>query len=271
MDMAISGLRALVTGGSRGIGFAIVSALAEEGVDVTFCGRDAAVGERSAATLGAAGFRASFLAADVESDPGVDALAEQVLADGPIDILVNNVGGTHDPDAGMRPFTAIPPGDWTLTFAKCVFSAVRLIDRIVPAMRRKAWGRVINISSIAGLEPAHAPADYAAAKAAMNTMTVSLAQSLSRTGVTANVVSPGPILTDALAAYIDVTARARGWAERGAALEARFIAELMPIKTTRLGRPADIGAAVAYLASPRADYITGAHLRIDGGLSAAAI
>jgi NAD(P)-dependent dehydrogenase (short-subunit alcohol dehydrogenase family) len=271
MDLDLSGRRALVTGGSRGIGRGIVEALVAEGAEILFCGRDAGTGDALAESLRRAGGRAAFLVADVESETGIDSLAEAALAGGRIDILVNNVGGAHDAGAGGRPFTAIPPTDWPLTFMKCVFNAVQLIDRLAPAMQAQGWGRIINISSTAGLEPGPVPADYAAAKAALNTATVALSTSLAQTGVTANVISPGPILTEALAGYIDFLATERGWPEQGDDRHARFIAEVLPLKTKRLGRPEDIGGVAAFLASPRADYITGAHLRVDGGLSVAAI
>jgi NAD(P)-dependent dehydrogenase (short-subunit alcohol dehydrogenase family) len=268
MEQQLAGKRALVTGGSRGIGRGIVECLLREGASVIFCGRDAKVGNALARSLDASG-RAVFLAADVESDAEIDALAASSLALGPVDILVNNVGGAHDADAGMRPFTAIPLADWPLTFSKCVFGAVRLITALAPQMQQRGWGRIINISSTAGLEPGHSPADYSAAKAALNTLTLSLSTSLARTGVTANIVSPGPIMTEALQAYIDFIAGQREWPEQGEARELRFLKEVMPLKVNRIGRPQDIGEAVAFLAGPRADYITGAHLRVDGGVSAA--
>lgn len=271
MELQLAGRRALVTGGSRGIGRGIVEALVAEGVAVVFCGRDRATGEALAEGLRRAGGQASFIVADVESEAGIDGLAEAALAGGRVDILVNNVGGSHDAAAGARPFTAIPPADWPLTFMKCLFNTVRLIDLLVPAMQASGWGRIINISSTAGLEPGSSPADYAAAKGALNTATVALSTSLARSGVTANIVSPGPILTEALAAYIDFLAEQGNWPEQGEDRHARVIAEVMPLKTNRLGRPDDIGGVVAFLASPRADYITGANLRVDGGQSSAAI
>lgn len=271
MTGRLAGRTALVTGGSRGIGRGIVEALAADGARVIFCGQDVATGEGLARELAAAGHQARFLSADMENDAAIDALAAQVLAEGAIDILVNNVGGAHDAAAGARPFTAIPPGDWPLTFGKCLFNAVRLCDRMVPAMQAAGWGRVVNISSTSGLEPGMAPADYAAAKAALNAATKGLAGSLARSGVTANVVAPGPILTDALQAYIDFLADQGGWEEKGQAREARFIAEIMPVKVNRLGRPSDIGGMVAFLSGPGGDYITGAVMRVDGGLTAAAL
>ena len=262
---ALAGRTALVTGGSRGIGRAIVATLAGAGAEVIFCGRSVATGEAMQAELAAKGLAVRFLAADVESEEGIDALAE---AAGPVDILVNNVGGAHDAAAGLRPFDAIPPGDWAKTYMKCVFSAVRLIDAVLPTMRERGWGRIINISSTAGLEPGYSPADYASAKTALTGLTIALSTSLARTGITANTVSPGPILTDALQPVIDSTADSRGWEETGDAREQRFLAEVMPLKVNRIGRPEDIGAAVTFIASSAGDFITGANLRVDGGQSA---
>lgn len=267
----LHGRRALVTGGSRGIGLGIVRALAAEGVKVSFCGRDRDVGVQAEAELRAEHHDATFIAGDLMTDAGVDDVVAAASRMGSIDILVNNVGGANDPDAGSRPFEQIPSQDWVGTFQKCLLGAARLTAQLLEPMRAGGWGRIINISSTSGLEPGFIPADYAAAKAALNTMTVSLAQSIAKTGVTANVVSPGPILTDAMRSYIDFIASQRGWEGDFKEKEVRFLAEVMPLKTARIGRPEDVGAAVAFIASPCADYITGAHLRIDGGLSQAAI
>lgn len=267
MDLKLTGRRALVTGGSRGIGRGIVAALAAEGAQVVFCGRSAGAGEHTAAELRAAGMDVTFLQGDMVSDAGVDLLAETVLASGPIDILVNNVGGAHDAEAGARPFTDIPATDWPLTFAKCVFNAVRLCNAMVPTMQKRGWGRVINISSSAGMEPGMAPADYSAAKAALNTATQALAVSLTQTGVTANAVAPGPVLTEAMNEFMEFLAGQGGWPEGAEARETHFITHVMPLKTKRMGRPEDIGAMTAFLASDQAEFVTGALIRVDGGQS----
>lgn len=267
MDLLLGGRRALVTGGSRGIGLGIVSELAAEGADVIFCGRDTGIGKQVQAALRAKNYQVTFLAADVMSESGLNELAADASGTGRIDILVNNVGGANDPDAGTRPFENIPPRDWQGTFQKCVFGAAQLAALLLGPMRDAGWGRIINISSTAGQEPEKTPPDYAAAKAAMNSMTVGLAQSLARTGVTVNTISPGPVLTDAMKSFMSWGAAQRGWDPEAEGFEAKFLAEFMPLKTTRMGRPEDIGAAVAFLASARADFITGANLRVDGGVS----
>lgn len=271
MDLMLAKRRSLVTGGSRGIGLGIVRELAVEGASVIFCGRDVATGTKIQNEFRSLNYDVTFVAGDVTSEQGVSEVAAQVLASGPIDILVNNVGGAHDPEAGARSFEDIPVRDWIGTFQKCLFNATQMTALLVGPMRSAGWGRIINISSTSGLEPESSPCDYAAAKAAVNTMTVSLAGSLAKTGVTANVVAPGPVLTDSIQAYMDWVAAHRGWDVGPEGLEAQFLSEVLPVKTSRMGRPDDIGAAVAFLASPRADYITGAHLRVDGGLSHAAI
>jgi len=271
MANALDGRTAVVTGGSRGIGRGIVEFLARDGAEVIFCGRSADVGSQVEQELKARGYNVRFIEADMESSDGVAAFAEHVLSQHEVDILVNNVGGAHDPEAGERPFIDIPISDWPLTFMKCTFNAIDLCNRFVPGMQKRGSGRVINISSTAGLEPGTVAADYSAAKAALNTATKGLANSLAFTGVTVNVVAPGPTLTDSLAAFIDFMAQQGGWPETGVAREQRFAREVLPVKTTRLGRPEDIGAMVALLAGPHGDFITGAIMRVDGGFTEAAV
>jgi 3-oxoacyl-[acyl-carrier protein] reductase len=272
MDLGLVGRRALVTGGSRGIGRGIVRALASEGASVVFCGRNEAVGEGAAQSLRGEGLDVRFVAGDVENDAAIDALALEVAGLGPVEILVNNVGGSHNPEGGARDWVGIPSPEWEKTFYKCVVGAVRLSDAVLPAMRARGWGRIVNISSVAGLEPGESvPADYSAAKAAMNTMTQSLSRALASTGVTVNAVSPGPVLTEGLKNWVDLLARERGWTGDWSAIEKRFVKDEMRLTVDRLGRPEDIGRAVAFLAGTGADFITGTNLRIDGGLSRAAI
>lgn len=272
MDLGLQGRRVLVTGGSRGIGKATVTALAREGAQVVFCARNEASGTALADELTAQGLSVQFVAADTESDAGIDALAARVLADGAIDILVNNVGGSSNPEGTGRDFIDVPSAEWTQTYYKCVVGAVRLINHLVPAMRASGWGRIINISSAAGLEPPDdVPPEYAAAKAAMNTMTMSLSRNLARSGITVNTVSPGPILTDGFQGWVDQLAQDNGWGSDPAVQEERFLDEILTLTVKRLGRPEDIAAAVAFIASTQADFVNGTNFRVDGGLSRAAL
>jgi NAD(P)-dependent dehydrogenase (short-subunit alcohol dehydrogenase family) len=272
MDLGLAGCTAVVTGGSRGIGRAIVASLASEGAQVIFCGRSPVVGSAAESELVSLGLSVQFVAADTETDAGVDAFARTVLASGPVDILINNVGGSANPEGAGRGFLATPSGEWTDTYYKCVVGAVRLVNLLAPAMKEKGWGRIINISSAGGLEPAaDVPPEYAAAKAAMNTMTMSLSRALAHSGITVNAISPGPVLTEGFQAWMDGLAEERGWGADPAVREARFLREILSLTVNRLGRPEDIGAAVAFVASRQADFINGSNLRVDGGLSHAAI
>lgn len=272
MDLGLTGCRAVVTGGSRGIGRAIVASLAREGAHVIFCGRSLAPGEALAAELAEQGLSVQFIPADTETDAGIDAFAASVLAGGAVDILVNNVGGSANPEGAGRGFIATPSVEWTDTYYKCVVGAVRLINLLAPSMKEKGWGRIINISSAGGLEPAaDVPPEYAAAKAAMNTMTMSLSRALAHSGITVNAISPGPVLTEGFQGWMDGLAEERGWGTDPAIKEARFLQEILSLTVNRLGRPEDIGAAVAFVASRQADFVNGSNFRVDGGLSHAAI
>jgi NAD(P)-dependent dehydrogenase (short-subunit alcohol dehydrogenase family) len=266
MDLGLNGRHALVTGGSKGIGVGIVRTLAAEGASVTFCGRNAEDGARTERELKSANLNVRFIVGDVEQDAGIDALAASASAIKPIQILVNNVGNPSNPQGALRKWLDVPSFDWERTFYKNVISAKRLSDLLVPAMCRSGWGRVINISSAASIQPGdEVPADYSVAKAALNATTMTLSRALASTGVTVNTVTPGPILTEAQRGWIMTLARARGWIGDFADWERRFIKEDMRLTVDRLGRPEDIGRAVAFLAAADADFITGANFRIDGG------
>jgi NAD(P)-dependent dehydrogenase (short-subunit alcohol dehydrogenase family) len=162
--------------------------------------------------------------------------------------------------------------DWERTFYKNVITGKRLCDFLVPRMCDRNWGRVINISSAAGIQPGQeVPADYSASKAALNVMTMTLARAVAFTGVTVNTVTPGPILTDGQRGWILAIAKSRQWPGEYKDWEQRFIRQEMRLIVNRLGSPEDIGRAVAFLASENADFITGSNLRIDGGQTISAI
>ena len=249
----LTGRTALVTGAASGIGAAVARRMAADGATVL------------AVDLDGAGVKA--VARDVAGvEPVVCDLSDLAAVDalpGEVDVLVNNAGVQH-----VAPVHEFDPERFSTILKIMLEAPFRLSRRVLPHMYEQGWGRIINISSVAGLEPGYSPADYASAKAALNSLTLALSSSLARTGITANIVSPGPILTDALQPVIDSTAESRGWKETGEAREQRFLAEVMPLKVSRIGRPDDIGAAVAFFATPAADYITGANLRVDGGQSA---
>ncbi|GHH69700.1 3-oxoacyl-ACP reductase [Streptomyces sulfonofaciens] len=260
MDTQLTGKRALVTGSSSGLGEAIASMLAAEGAEVVVHGRDADRTKAVATAIRAAGGRAAVALGDLATDAGADAVAAAALAGGPVDILVNNAGGY-----GHLSWAEATPEIWARTYEVNVVSGVRMIQRLVPAMRERGWGRVIQIGGGLAVQPTQAQPHYTASLAARHNLAVSLARELEGSGVTSNVVAPGAILVDSVRRLLTDIAPAHGWGEDWEGIERAAAGELVPNDTGRLGRPEEVAAAVVYLAGPPADYVSGATLRVDGG------
>ncbi|MCV7417417.1 SDR family NAD(P)-dependent oxidoreductase [Mycolicibacterium litorale] len=257
MDMGLSGKRALVTGASAGLGRSIAAMLAAEGSSVVVHGRDPARTHAVAGEISAGGGNAVAVLGDLASSAGAAAVAE---AAGEVDILVNNAGYYDD-----RGWSELDDEQWSQIYQVNVVSGVRMIEHLVPGMRRRGWGRVITIGGGLALQPAATLPHYTATLAARHNLTVSLARELAGTGVTANVVAPGAILTEPTR---DMTLRAaaeHGWGPGWDAIEKAASAKWFPNDIGRFGRPEQIAAAVTFLASSHADYISGADLRVDGG------
>lgn len=264
MDLQLKGRRALVTGSSSGIGAGIARILAAEGATVVVHGRDEKRARQVAEHLGETGGKAFVVLGDLATEAGSKHVADAVLKElGGIDILVNNAGGKTVP--GNPPWFDVPWADWIGTYEQNVGAAVRLIHRLVPGMKERGWGRVIQIASAAGVQPEPAIGEYQAAKAAMINLSVGLARSLAHTGITVNTVSPGTILTPAVERWLGSVAEQMNWGTDRDVIEKRFTTELIPICADQLGRPEDIGRVVALLASPLSGYISGANYRVDGG------
>lgn len=153
------------------------------------------------------------------------------------------------------------------TYQINVLSAVRMIHRLVPAMRERGWGRVIQTGGGLAHQPIANHPDYNASLAARHNLAVSLARELKGSGVTSNVVAPGAILVPAVKEYLIQIAPRWGWGETWEEIERGCVRDIVPNDVGRLGHPDEIAAAVAYLASPHADYVSGAVLRVDGGTS----
>lgn len=132
-------------------------------------------------------------------------------------------------------------------------------------MQARGFGRIVNITSASATQPEATVGEYSAPKAAMVNMTASLARALARTGITVNSVMPGTILTPAVEAWLSHVASQHGWGSDWDEIERRFTSELIPLCTSKLGRPEDIGRMVALLASPLSGYMTGSNYRVDGG------
>jgi len=257
MDLKLAGKRALVTGSSSGIGAGIARMLAAEGCAVVVHGRDRARAEAIAAEIEAA----AVAIGDLATDAGADAVAGVA---GEIDILVNNAGGAAGTSA--MTWTEVPEAAWIETYQQNAVAAARMIRRMLPAMKAKGWGRIINIASAAGTQPIAFGPDYGAAKGAVLNMTSSLTKSLGDCGVTVNSLSPGAILTPAVEAWLGHLKTTMGWGDISLEeAEARMTREIVPIPIGRVGRVEDIAHAVCMIASPGAGFITGANVRVDGG------
>jgi NAD(P)-dependent dehydrogenase (short-subunit alcohol dehydrogenase family) len=242
------GRRALVTGGTRGIGAAIAQRLLAAGAKVVVTARS-----RGEATPAGA----TFVAGDVASVEGVKSIAAEALgALGGLDILVNNAGGGRGFPAGTA---SIPDQEWQSGFALNLFSVVRLTNALLPALRESKAGAIVNISSTAATMPFPAFAHYCAAKAALDAYSRTLAVELGPSGVRVNVVSPGPVTTPGG----DETRRALNDAI-GAPADA-FV-QYLPLG--RVGSTDDVAEVVALLVSDRGKWLTGSNIRVDGGMTA---
>ena len=236
--------RALITGGSRGIGAAVALELSRAGHSVILnyrAGREAA--EKVAAQITEQGGEAVLAPFDVRDKEAVDTALEGLLASGPIGILVNNAGVTAD-----GPFPSMEPDAWTRVLETTLSGFYNVTRPLIMPMVRKRWGRIINIASISGLRGNRGQANYAAAKAGLIGATKSIAIEVAKRGVTVNAIAPGFIETDMTA-------------------EVPRERVLPHIPMQRIGQPAEVAALVGFLASDEASYITRQVIAVDGGLS----
>jgi 3-oxoacyl-[acyl-carrier protein] reductase len=264
MDLELTGKRALVTGSSSGIGEGIALRLAEEGATVIVHGRNPARTEAVAERIRAAGGSAETTSGDLTDAAETDALLDRVVATGGVDILVNNAGGRVG-GFSNEPVWETTAEQWRASFSLNVLSAVATTQGLVPGMIERGWGRVIHVASASALHQPPAFADYQAAKAAEINYARSLAKGLGGTGVTANSVSVGIIATPDSEVELMRAAASIGasdWREAEREIATRVFRQQVP----RIGRPDDIAFAIAYLSSPRADFVTGTNIVIDAGI-----
>jgi 3-oxoacyl-[acyl-carrier protein] reductase len=240
----LTGKAALVTGASGGIGGAVAGALHAQGATVGLCGTREGPLAALAETLGP---RAHVLPCDLSDGAAVDALPKRAAeAMGSLDILVNNAGVTRD-----NLFMRMSDAEWDAVIAVNLTAAFRLMRGAVRGMMKARWGRIVSVTSIVGVTGNPGQGNYAASKAGLIGMSKSLAAEVASRGITVNCVAPGFIATAMTDALTD--------AQKGKLMEA--------IPAGRMGAPEDIAAAVLYLASDEARYVTGQTLHVNGGMA----
>jgi 3-oxoacyl-[acyl-carrier protein] reductase len=259
--LAVDDAVVLVTGASRGIGRAIAQRLAAEGAQVYLCARNSPALDSTVADIAKAGGRAKALPVDA-SDAAAVAAAVQILGEnaGRLDMLVNNLGGAGK-FGGLMDLTE---EDWKRAFDLNVLSMVRFVKASLPWLERSAAPRIVNISSLVGLEPGMFTPHYTTTKAATINLSKILANSLAAKKILVNVVCPGPVHSAAWDANIEATAARLGIGANEAAARVEQ-EESAKVPLGRIGEGEDIAGIVAYLASQDAGWITGSCFTLDGG------
>jgi NAD(P)-dependent dehydrogenase (short-subunit alcohol dehydrogenase family) len=254
MDLQLTGKKALVTGSTAGIGFAIASALAREGASVIVNGRTQARVDAAVAKIGSG---ATGIAADLGSRAGVDLAIQRIPA---VDILINNMG-IFEP----KPFESIPDEDWFRFFEVNVMSGVRLSRHYLPLMQERGWGRIIFISSESAIQIPAEMIHYGFTKTAQLAIARGLAETTAGTAVTVNSVLPGPTASEGVGEFVERLAQQQG-TDRSA-VEKDFFRTARPTSLLRrFETPEEIAAVVAFIASPLSSAINGAALRAEGGI-----
>jgi NAD(P)-dependent dehydrogenase (short-subunit alcohol dehydrogenase family) len=259
MDLHLSGKRALVTGSTAGIGYAIAEALAAEGARVVVNGRTQARVDAAVAAIRAkhAGADVSGVAADAG---GADGCAALVAASPEVDVLVNNVG-IFEPKA----FGDIPDADWTRFFEVNVMSGVRLSRAWLPGMIARGWGRILFISSESALQIPAEMIHYGMTKTAQLAVARGLAETTRGTAVTVNSILAGPTKSEGVGTFVEGLAAQQG--KSAAEVERDFFQFARPTSLLqRFATPAEVAAMVVFVAGAQASAVNGAALRVEGGV-----
>ena len=254
LDLQLAGRRALVTGAGQGVGAGIARLLAEAGAEVVVNDLHAARAAQVVAAIGDAGGRADVAAFDVTDHAGV---ATAVAAIGPIDVLVNNAGNAGaDGFGNLVRFVDSTPADWEAFIGVNLHGVLNCTHAVLPAMLDRGWGRIITVVSDSARSGGARLAVYGAAKAGAAGFSRGLALEVARRGVTVNNVAPATMRTEATEAL---------WGDPAQEAQQDRILDGYPIR--RPGDPDDVAWIVAALASPRADWVTGQTIPVNGGFS----
>lgn len=253
--MRLNGKQAVVTGGASGIGRATAIRLADEGATVWIGDIDVAAGEEIAATSNG---RIRFVRTDVTDAESIAALMAAADQAGGLDIVFNNAGA----GGAREKIDEIAPDDWDRTQALLLRSVALGIRYAAPLLAKRGGGAIVNTSSVSALGSGYAPIAYSTAKAGVLHLTKVAAAELAKDNIRVNAVVPGFITTNIFTRHLEVSDDKRQAANQAIA---GIAAHAQPVK--RAGRPEDIAAAVAYLASEDAAFVTGTHILVDGGLT----
>ncbi len=256
MDLGIDGKVAVVTAGSRGIGFAVAKELAREGANIVLNSRNADVLERSASELEKFGVEVLTVSGDLSDEGTIESIYEKTTERfGGADILFLNAGG---PKPGG--FFEVTDEDWLKTFELNFFSAVRLVRKFAPSMKERRWGRIIFLTSISVKEALPTLILSAGVRLALTGVLKNLSVELAPYNITVNAVAPGYTLTERVENLLKDKARREGISYEDAM---RSITSKIPMG--RMGKPEEIASVVAFLSSERASFITGQTIVVDGG------
>jgi 3-oxoacyl-[acyl-carrier protein] reductase len=260
MDLGLSGRGCVVTGASRGIGRETARLLCAEGAKVLLVARGAEALEQAAGECAAAGGEAQPFGCDVtEPDAGGRIAVEANDRLGSLDVLVNGAG-----TARWRDLDEVPDEDWYAAWELNVMAPLRLMRAAVPGMRERGWGRVVNVASTAGKRPSAAMAEYSVAKAAELSLSRLFADRYAADGVLVNAICPGPVASELWmeeGGLLDQSKELGGHGSREEALE--VAGSKRPIG--RLAEVGEIAAAIVFLCSEQASYVSGAAWSVDGG------
>lgn len=263
MELKLDGRTVVLTGASEGIGRATAFAFADEGCRLLLCARRPEPLHELRDEIARLGVEVEAIPLDVTADDAPDRLLRAADAMGGADVLVNNVGGSARPVRLLD----MPQEQWRSDFELNFFSAVRLALGVVPGMREKGWGRIVNIASTVGRQPDPWFGAYSASKAALINFTKNLSIAFSGDGVLANCVIPGLVETERIVERSTEAGRASG---RTADEVLDKMMEKAPIPVGRPGTPREVAGAIVFLASEQASWISGSCLAVDGGTIRAA-